>query len=331
MCSTERRRGNCMFYALWTHHGWVLVPHPESPGPRVRDFLATHPNHQAFYLECTVANPSDEEMSEQRRRDALWHILQDFPQDSRFALRLDLINVGTGMPQAGQIHDELRSASAKFDGRPVLLISRHTDDGWRFNVSAEPTLAGMGVIAPRSFVGGEHQLREGIRRPVERKARGASSLDLPYVVAAQIRTNAAFSRVLNVEVLEQALLGSHAHQFDAVTGRLATGDQKADGVLQKKPAVSAVMFAKDCGPQWARPTLHINPYAAHPFHASAVPQGVECHHVDAATGNSVRTEGISPQSLFGLPQRWPGPEDPFEGINTNDTPGPEWWDPTACA
>ena len=91
--------------------------------------------------------------------------------------------------------------------------------------------------------------------------------------------------------------------------------------------MSGLLLQQDLWVGGRLPTLHVHPAAHRVFDLAQLPFEHVTYDVDGSNSTLSQAQ-INPAELLGLPAGWPGPEDPFEGINTDAAlPQPTYWTP----
>lgn len=311
--STVRRRGSSTSMSPGQAR-WELTPHPVSPDGKRSDFLVTRPGHGGFYLECAVDLPSKQARGEQARWGQVREALNGLPTDYH-GLRIERRSIGM---RALPIARLIATAQAQLTmlapgGRATLMRVR--EDGWAFTVEAVPEYAGGCVESSGGGMSMEARLYGPLRHQLVRKARKASRLDRPLVVALLV--DFPLPILSKPDVVREALFGMPVTVLGLDGSRSRATAKDGVWIVEGKPTrqgVSALLVAQDLWVGRTLPELHHHP-APHrrfdiedmPFRTVTYDLAGEEHAVE------VRAEG---HEVFGLPADWPGPENSFEGINT---------------
>lgn len=312
-------------HELWSRLGWELTPHPTSPDGKRRDFLVTRPGHGGFYLECAVDLPSKQVLSRQARWGQVRQALDGLPTDSH-GLWIERRSIGARALPIGRLIAAARARLATLPPGKRALLMQVREDGWEFTVEAVPMFAGG---CAESYGGGmsmETRLYGPLRRQLVRKARKASRLDRPLVVALLV--DFPFPIVSKPGVVREALFGMPVTVLGLDGSRSVTTDQDGVWVVDGKPTrqgVSALLVAQDLWVGRTLPELHHHPAPHRRFDIEDVPFGTVTY--DLAGQEHAVEVSAEGREVFGLPADWPGPEDSFEGVNTPDAPPPADWDP----
>jgi hypothetical protein len=317
-------------YRMFTLLDWQVEVHPEVSGSTHRpDFLVTPTSGDPFYVEATVVAPSLEKRAAQKRLAVVFDALNKLPSPS-FWLSVEVEAQGSNSPPLGRLIGDVRKWLDGLDADQILregvelhvldryaLVWRH--EGWRIEFRPLPKPpevrpGGGRTVGMSSEGAGFINTTNSLRQAVRSKAGRYGALDRPYLIAALI-------------VDDYAELGDVIGSlFGTVAIRIAVGPigaaapetfRQRDGAWQGpggpvNTRVSGVITVANLGPgSVARRELRLwlNPWAARPMTADLP---IATTSGDDATGMlSERPAQIAAAKLFGLPEDWPGPEDPF--------------------
>lgn len=311
---------------LWTRLGWALTPHPACPDGRFRDFLVAR-DGEAFYLECAVDTRGDGARAQDQRWAAVTAQLRPLATATH-GLLVERHEIGPRPFGMRRLTDRLRRELAALAPGEHRTLLRVREDGWNFDVEASPLHAGGLAVAYGSVMSVQTRLYDPIRHHVKNKGRRASDLDRPLVLALLVD--------LGLPILEkdgavrEALFGmpitvvgrSGGHRVEA-----ANDGVWADAVGKPRHrGVSALLVRENVRFEIALPELHHHPAAHRPLSVTGLPFRTVRY---AAEDTLIAEPTASPCTVFGLPEDWPGPEEWFEGVNTDDVPQPAMWHPAA--
>jgi hypothetical protein len=328
--SDDPRQHHAAWWELYLHRlfacaGWSIEVHPDVAGSTHPDFRLTR-GTDAFYLEAlTVFSGIVEEGRNGTREAWVLDLINEVPNRS-FFVGVDFEAVGLQRPNRQEVvrptkewletldPDAVALALEKGEEPPELTL-RFRD--WEVVVEAFPVrpdardkpdhrLVGLGPVS-----GGWVNDIEQVQRGLGRKFRRYGELDDPFVVAVL-----GMSSFLERTDVEQALYGRHALQYETEPPYATTWIRRRDGLWMGsqgpcRRSVSAVISASGLQPVTAArqlPHLWLNPWAERPFTVDLQFGVTSC----SDTGELVDAEAsTTPQELLGLPEAWPGPEDPF--------------------
>jgi hypothetical protein len=319
------------FWELYHHEclirqGYEVTLHPEVPGTSGRpDFLARKPGDFGFYLEATVATTSHDKKAAEMRLGAIYDVLNDLDSPN-FFLSVEVEQEGTLPPATKRLRSDLSSWLGTLDPDALIGQGLQYPDGpqhvweeadWRVRfrpVPKSPERRGKPgrAIGIYDAGGGFIDTTSALRRAIAEKAGRYGKPDRPYVLAVLIEAH-----FIDAEDVANSLFGTVAYRIFADPNREAEPVRKPDGSWRGPSGpvntrVSAVLTAVNLGP-WSvprlAPRLWLNPWASIPL-ADRLPWHVS--RVDPATGTLAEDPAAAtPAEVFGLPEDWPGPEDPF--------------------
>src|SRR5262249_30077979 len=150
-------------YALLCSMGFEIQVHPDLSGGRKThsDFLALKDGHPCFYLEGTLAHPSDEDMADKARVDQVYDVLNEM-RSPNFFLVIRLQGAPATPPSGKRLRRRLAQwlatldpdeighqlASQSFDSLPSLSWSH---DGWDLEfipIPKPPAIRGSPGLRP---------------------------------------------------------------------------------------------------------------------------------------------------------------------------------------
>ncbi len=183
-------------------------------------------------------------------------------------------------------------------------------------------------------MGGDHvdgnpALQPG-SQPVIDNAKNASKLDRPFLLALQVVSELPIIGLSGA--VRGALLGTTIQVLDR-DHREAGIHRANDGVWQhgghpSSPGLSALLLHEGELMRGSLPELYIHPSPLRRLDASHLPFRTVAYTLGDSDPETVTPSRATWRGLMGLPDEWPGPEDPFKGVNTDEKPGPVWWSPT---
>lgn len=316
-------------HELWSRLGWNLTPHPATPDGKRRDFLVARPGHDGFYLECAAYLRSEAVLRQERRWGQVREALDHLPT-AHHGLMIDRDTIGPQPLPIASLVAAARERLATLHPSERATLIRVREAGWNFTVEAVPAYAGGCIESHGDMMSMDTRLYRPVRSQIVRKAKRASRLDRPLVVALLV--DFPYPIVSKPGVVREALFGM------PVT--VARGDgQHAlttanDGVwaaagTPKRRGVSALLLTQDLWIGRTLPELHHHPSPHRPFDVQGLP--FRTVRYDLRGREDVTDAGADAHDVFGLPPEWPGPEDPFEGINTANPPAAGAWDPHHAA
>lgn len=319
------------FWELYQHEslirqGYAVTLHPEVPGTSGRpDFLARKPGEVGFYLEATVATASRDKRASQMRLGAIYDVLNDLDTPN-FFLDMEVEQEGVLPPATRRLRSELSAWLGTLDPDALIGQGLRYPDGpqyvweeadWRVRfrpIPKSPEHRGKPgrAIGIYDLGGGFIDTTSALRGAVAEKAGRYGKPDRPYVLAVLIEDN-----FVDNEDITNALFGRLAYRISQDPNREAQLVRQRDGSWMGpngpvNTRVSAVLTAVNLGP-WSvahlAPRLWVNPWASIPL-IDALPW--QASRLDQSTGALTEdASAAAPADLFGLPEDWPGPEDPF--------------------
>jgi hypothetical protein len=304
--------------------GFALTPHPQLPGSAATrpDFLVTCPDGIQFYLEAVSASDRDDrnQAGEMRIATTLQHLTDathanffvevasaGYPETQPSGRRL-AADVVAWLDTLDADHVVRVLESHEFDHLPAMKW-RH--EGWVLTVTAlpcRPDARGQ----PRRLIGmqnfGAHW-NDGwtpIRDAVQDKARKYGDLDLPLVVAVNVR-----SHRLDVIDEMQALFGQEQFVFDRNDLDAEPRMERASNGAWMGPAGPR---ARRCSGAWLfhdvtpytvsrrKHTLYANPWSHLPLPESLLMSVPRAEVVD---NRMQRTDVEVMGPVLGLAEQWP--------------------------
>ena len=256
----ERLRGSEWDSAFWelylhrvcTQQGWRVTVEPRVPGTSYRPDFLVEASTSRFYIEATVAGPSEQERGEEQRLSRLLSGLESLA-DLNLSWLFVVESVGPRDLAALPIERAVRAAVAGRTGPlqmdPLPRISR---DGWSIevHVSTLPeALRGRGLIS--SVATGATRSMDDLLRPLKnalkRKVERTRELDGPAIIAVDLQ-----GRLLHHDKwLEDLLLETGETALDG-TGSPTWDGRRANGRWQGRKAsdnanVAGVLLAYGLG------------------------------------------------------------------------------------
>lgn len=317
-------------HELWHRLGWRLTPHPETPDGRRRDFLAER-GDDVFILECAVDNASLKQAGKQRRWQELWTAFKELSCPSH-GVMVHQGTIGDRTLSAGPLVAEAQRSLDALPPDRAAVILHVAEDGWRFHIEASPGPVN-GVVACMS--GGAMSMEERfynpIRTRVKDKSKRSSRLELPFVLALWVVD--AMPIVSNDGAVREALMGTKTlvlgYELEPVGLRPNNDGPWVQAGMPRGRGLSALLLHQGTIPGGALPVLHHHPDPLRPFAAGDLPFEQVRYEVDDIDVERHEGDPGVWHKVFDLPAVWPGPEDPFEGINTTGPmPPPEYWSPS---
>ncbi|MDQ1438293.1 MAG: hypothetical protein QOK43_1922 [Acidimicrobiaceae bacterium] len=329
------------FWELYVHEllvrcGFSIEIHPSVHATtKVPDFKAVRQGLELF-VEATVASTAAETRASDARTGVAYDELNKIDSPNYF-LWVDIDSSGPAAPPLRQLRTEVELWLKTLDPDDVLasVVAAGTADamprlrwawnGWAFTIGAYPksrSARGIAGIRPVGIYGsGEAEIiddRGPLLRRMRRKASRYGDLPLPYVIAV---SGSTFTT--NETDLVDALFGSDAVRVGyALDGTVrAQSARRPDGLWRRAGGVgaanvSAVLFVPYIEP-WEvakkAPLLVHHPGAARPL-------AIDCEFIWIGEVRNGELEWRKPRrpicDLFSLSDNWPGPEGPFEGVNS---------------
>lgn len=285
------------------------------------------------YFEATVAGDPSSVRARRRRLEAVWDTVNQAAPPGFFAWIARVENEGLSAPSGKRLREAIvpwlqgldratvRDGMEREPGRYALPECVFEIADWRFRVRAFPLSddaaaspddgARLIGVGPSEVAAGGS--RAAIMGALDRKRSAKhGTISLPYVVALL-----DLHRFAGDDDIVSALFGEPALQLTLRGDEMVSTDsiRHRNGFWQedRNTRTSAVLYARNLSP-WmftrVTPQLWVNPWATRPLEAelpwaSRVAVG--------ENGELVRTAPpISLAQLFGVPEDWPGPEQPFE-------------------
>lgn len=298
------------FWELWLHEYFVrsgcsIEVHPESPeGPRRRDFLVHSPKKGSFYLEAHCVFDSKGDRSGERRLEAFRTGLQERLRLPNHAVLLFVESIGKD-PLPVRRYEGLvnQAAPSVGPGQHASVIREWTTDGWQLELYlfglTEPSSAGLTEVALGQVTVDSFTSRHiaPVRKAIAKKAKQASTLDLPYVLAVNlcVRHQCAIRPV----DIHQALIG--------------TDGSFLAGKNAHSTSISALIVGNDMAPDWVAARLPVVYHHPEPRRVITTSFGLPKAEISAnRAAEPLISESSRPAyEIFKLPQDWPGHE-PFE-------------------
>jgi hypothetical protein len=322
------------YWEMYVHEslareGFSLAAHPELPETTKRpDFLASSED-VTFYVEATVVGDSATEAAADHRRNMVYDTL-DRLDSPNFILWLEIESEGPSSPSVRALRadlerwlrtldaDELR-ALAEEQGFDALPTYEWEAEGWRISFRAwpkKPEARGTTGARPLGAFGPARAAFiddvGAVRADLEEKAGRYGKPSKPFVIALAVES--PFYK--GEYAMAGALFGRAAVQFDPDTPD-SRHIRHRDGLWRgpegpRNTRVSAVVAARAVWP-WS-PTSH-EPVTWHnPWSAIPLPDVLpwESTTVNLTDGLATRRAAARrAHEVLGLPDGWPGPEDPF--------------------
>ncbi len=313
------------FWELYLHElllrtGHQVTIHPECPDGRRRDFRATR-DGRAFYLEATCFFDPPEVRGETRRLSGFLDSLGDRLSLPDHGVSVSVRSVGPSPLSAKATAKAVQAAAPQVQPMENREVHRISADGWDLRIhlfgfepggpdlptSPSTTRTGSGTVQALHI--------DPLREALAKKAKEASGLDLPYVVAVNFCHEN--HRMIGDIDIHQALFGTETMVLGAdleiAEMRHNRDGAWSTGLSARQESVSGLVLAQDMAAEFAGtklPDLHLHNGSKIPLAADlALPQVL--HEDDPAVEPTRVESSVKPHVLFGLPAGWPGPEDPF--------------------
>jgi len=310
------------FWEMYIHElfrwlGYRLVPHPAVPGSRSKPDYLVERRGESFYLEATAVAASDEEAAAENRLAVIQDTLNRM-QTEDFDFGFMVQTTGPASPPLKGLRTELEAWSRSHDPETVmrafeqtgrLPIYRWRDGGWAAEFSLVPrgperrgdsASRPIGLFSPP---GGIIDDVTPLLNALRAKATKYGDPDRPLLIA--LLSNRTFVREPD---FRHALFGGGASRRGGSQDGLWLGP----GGPQNR-RVSAVLTTRRLRPETitkARPQLWLNPWAKEQLGSDLPFRQIT---LDVDSDEFVREAGPSEvHELFGLPEDWPGPDDPWE-------------------
>ncbi|HET6791556.1 MAG TPA: hypothetical protein VFI35_08240 [Actinomycetota bacterium] len=331
--SGDDRQLSGAFWEMYVHEalsreGFDLVPHPVVPGTQSRpDFAATRID-ASFYVEATVIGESAAEAAADRRRNVIYDSLNAVDSPN-FFLGLEVEAEGATSPSARRLRTDLehwlgnldpdKATEAMKSGLDLLPTFRWDAEGWTVSFRAipknedsrgKPGVRPLGMFGP-GRAAAVYDVGQ-VRSDLGEKAGKYDRPDLPFLIAASVE-----SPFFDAEhTTSGALFGREAVQFDPDSME-SRSIRTPDGLWTspsgpRNTRVSAVLIVQNVSP-WhflhREPIVWNNPWAALPL-PDVLPW--EARKVDLGHGTLVKRDATRrAHEVLGVPEGWPGPEDPI--------------------
>ena len=329
------RSGNRNFHsAIWELYlhellrqlGFNVSLHPQLPTSNQThpDFLTEKDGQNLFYLEATLALPSQEKAGTQARIDKLYDTLDDIDSPTFFIGVVQIQGTPSTAPPGKRLGTDLRKWLSTLD--PDTVAQQHEQGGlealpfynwsyesWQVKFRAIPKSSrlrckpGVRTIGVQSTGLSIVNTHSSIRSSLVGKTK-YGHLDLPLIVAV----NCLFDFVDDMSITD-ALFGEKnvtlIHQEDGSTEPHLGRNPNGVWFGPKGPQntrISAVLFARSLK-VWnigkITPMLVHNPWAAQPFDNSLwpLPQLVP----NASKSKLIPYAGKSLGEILGIPNSWP--------------------------
>lgn len=320
-------------HELWRRLGWTLTPHPETPDGKRRDFLAERDGDR-FILECAVDNASQRQAGEERRWAELWAAFKSLTIPNHRVM-IHRRSIGANALSAGALVAEAQRNLDKLPaGRSEIVLRVETDDGWEFHLEASPggPLAGVVSCTFGGAMSMEQRLYNPIRNRVKEKSKRSSLLELPFVLALEIVNPMPI--VEKDGAVREALMGTMTQVLglDLATSGLRRNNDGpwVQGGRPRGRGLSAVLLHQGMFLGQSLPVLHHHPEPERPLPIDGLPFEQVRYDLADIDFEEHQEATADWHTVFDLPLDWPGPDDCFEGINTDaPMPPPRFWSPTA--
>ncbi len=313
-------------FGLFSSLGFSLVPHPKIGRAPNRDFLVQKDGKE-FLLECVVSTPSKEKRKERRGWDSIRKQLEGL-MDTPLSISLYKKQTGSNLVSLSQDTQSIKNWYARAQ-KGIDPVATYDREGWHFELRylcASPTPSvSVGEITVQSI---NDSYFDPLRKNPKKKGKNSRDYEIPYVVSFQMASSVP-PWTSDVELVEQAFIGdrtSHLSQ-DGHTERVST---RSNGVFGTKAnphnvGMSAILLRQ--GGIIELPTLLHNPNAQIPFDMP-LPFEEVSFTSEKLEYTVMKSQESSANKLFDLSEEWPGPENRFEGINTDsESPKPAFWSP----
>jgi hypothetical protein len=284
------------------------------------DFLVQTPDGQRFYLEATVVTgKSAEEAAAEARMNEVYDAINRL-ESPNFFIGVCVFGAPRSPVPAKRLRRFLAARLAELDPDEVnarfnardpdgLPRWRFEHDGWIvdfFPIPKRDEARGRPGIRPLAMFYNANvtlDIVEHVRKAVESKASRYGQLDLPYLIAVNVREAFREKEFCN------ALFGDLTCQFDTASGAMS-GTHRPNGAWsgRKHTRVSAVLIADNLHPyRAAQASVAIwhNPWAARP--ATGLLPSIT--HYLPVNGRIQRRDGRTLGDLLNLPAGWPGEDD----------------------
>jgi hypothetical protein len=315
-------------HALLKSMGFEVEIHPGVPNSSGKhpDFRASRNGKPLFYLECTLANPSEIDQVCQRELNRILEGLEKLKSPD-FFLSPSFERRSQTPARLRELREVLHTWLAKLDpdqverdylldGGDALPSFTWSDGGWEIEFQAYPRrkerrdLPGLRVVGPRSeplVTDSDERLRQAVMN----KAGRYGQLDLPYVIAV----NVVADKFDEIDLME-ALFGKEVFAMEVGPDgpQVKMVGRKPDGAFFRfsglyNRGVSAVFVCDQISPGvLQRPTTLVHhPHARQKLDSSLWPLPQLLPH--PSEPRLVKLDGRTAGDVMGILDPWPANAD----------------------
>jgi len=328
--SKDNRQHLGAFFELYLHElllelGFDIEIHPQIRSTAEKpDFKVSKKKKELFYLEATLAAPSDATVSIQSIENQVYDVI-DRMRSLDFFIGLQVHGSPKSPPAGRKIREFLEDKLDKLDPNEITKRYKKNDfeinwkwkhEDWQitfFPIPKLPEYRGETDIRPiGSIMQGMHRVipHKKIRKAIKDKACKYAEFDLPYIIAINITVDPFLtddSDIMN------ALFGDQQDIVSYLRGKVISQQAK------RKP--NGAWYGRN-GPQYqgvstaftiinltswriarARPMIWHNPWANYPLDPDLLP--LPQMIPDFKNNKLIKQEGKKSWQLFGLHLDWP--------------------------
>jgi hypothetical protein len=311
-------------YALFSKLGYEIDIHPDIPGESTHpDFLVLKQEKPLFFLEATLAVGPKENTAEEKRRNVVYDTI-DKMESPNFFLEVKVNSSSEKSPPGRKWRSQLKKWLSGLNPdeiekiinlKGLESIKKKTvkdESGWSVTFSPipkSPRIRGKQVVRPVGITHIDFNKRrehEWIKNSIKRKAGNYGKLNLPYIIAVNLKS--LFSQD---SIIENALFGRQGFGFNRWRNNDLKMIRDFDGAFCHPPGpinkrVSAIMifpYLDCCGITKSIPKIWHNPWASKILEKDPLPFA----HVitNLAEDRFIKRDGINIADVFGLPYSWP--------------------------
>jgi hypothetical protein len=327
-CSDDDLSHQCAFFELYMHElllkmDYEIEIHPDVEGVGTHpEFLVRRKGKSLFFLECTLARGSKDDVAAQKRESILYDTL-DKTNSPNFFLEIEITKYTT-MPPPGAIwrktlEKNLLSLAPddplyQLDDPDLLPKWKLKDRGWEVIFTPIPKqleARGKSGIRPVGVTWfGPTWIKDHIRikKSIKEKATKYGSLGLPYIIAVNVISHFTDNISIECALFGDEIIKVHRNpdgSFAHEPGRRKNGSWIGPKGPQNRGVSAAVIFSYLLWGNITKiaPILWHNPWAQNPLSSEfwCLPQkkvNLNNGHIETIAGKRIF-------DIFALPENWP--------------------------